>query len=226
MALRVTIEAVEPLSDGVWMAKLPPSDAGIFGPCSSRSGDWTVVVLDETPEYDPARRILSVEPRQARLLNVGASDQLMMLGPTPTATTGQRSASSTNTVPGPSGHPYTIGDQRFLEALTRELAPLGRQLLAEVRRNFRGELKFYPNSGRFVETPDNFWTVKVQPRDQSLLVTVRGLPESFGTPRTVQLGKERSRYSRFKVARPDQLPDAVSVIRKAATTRHRGSGRP
>lgn len=221
MGLRVTIEGVDRLSDGVWMAKLPPSDSDVFGPCSTRSGDWTVVLFDDAPQYDSARRILSVEPRRARLLNVGASDQAIMLGPL-AVTAGRESASPSITGPGSSGQPQSIGDQRFLDALTEELAPLGRQLLVEVRRHFRGELKFYHDSRRFVETPDNFWTVKVQPRDQSLSITVRGLPEFFGTLRTLQLVQERSRYSRFKVARPDQLSDAISVIRKAATARRRG----
>jgi len=32
---------------------------------------------------------------------------------------------------------------------------------------------------RFQETPDNFWFVTVQPRDRSLSITVRGLPDRF-----------------------------------------------
>ena len=105
---------------------------------------------------------------------------------------------------------------------SRSSRSLGEALLGGVRRDFPGgTLHYYSGSNRFIEFPDNFWTIKVQPRDRSLSVTVRERPEFWGEIPGLDLKRDRGSYSRFKVSHAGQLESALSVIRRAAETKRR-----
>jgi len=97
------------------------------------------------------------------------------------------------------------GDTAFLSALPLHLAKLGRAILEQVRSKYAGELVFYPTSGRYVDTPDNFWTVKPQPRDVSFRITVRGNPDSFSGSSSLQIVSDQTGYSSFKINDLSQL---------------------
>ena len=113
------------------------------------------------------------------------------------------------------------GDKKFLNNLPDYLYPLGSKFLKEIRNQYRGHLQYMPVSSKYVERPDNFWTVKIQPRDRSLRVTVRGRPESFpmGLRKNLDIKNDMGSYSNFKVMGQDQLKEAIEVIKIAAVTR-------
>jgi len=115
---------------------------------------------------------------------------------------------------------YGPGDRQFLhtlEELPDNVKQAGAQILASVRHHFPGDL--HPRPGRrFQETPDNFWFVTVQPRDRSLSITVRGLPDRFKVSR-LRIVADRSPYSRFKVKGLDDVSEAVTVILSAVRKR-------
>ena len=113
------------------------------------------------------------------------------------------------------------GDKKFLNNLPDYLYPLGSKFLKEIRNQYRGHLQYMPVSSKYVERPDNFWTVKIQPRDRSLRVTVRGRPESFpmGLRKNLDIKNDMGSYSNFKVMGQDQLKEAIEVIKIAARTR-------
>jgi hypothetical protein len=68
---------------------------------------------------------------------------------------------------------------------------------------------------RYVETPDNFWTVKPQTkRAHSLAITVRGEPRRF-LPSSLRIVADRPGYSRFTVDSDSQVDEAVAVISRA-----------
>ena len=81
-----------------------------------------------------------------------------------------------------------------------------------MRSQFSGELKFFEKSEEFVETPDNFWTVRIRPRDCSFRITVRGKPESFEKPRSVSLKPDMTGYSSFKLSTPGQIDDFIRIL--------------
>ncbi len=115
------------------------------------------------------------------------------------------------------------GDRTFLGELTEETKELGEQFLSEARKLIPGELNRTP-SGKFVETPDNFWTVKIQPRDKSLRFTVRGKLKDFQMSRSFQLSNDRGiYYSTFKINRIEQVEEALGVILRADALRKRWS---
>jgi hypothetical protein len=221
VGLRVTVEGAKPLSAGVWLAKLSPGSASVFGEPAARVGDWTVVVLEGTPDYEKGGGSLAFDPGRARLLNVGATERLLVLAG---ATESHALKSGGHEAPR-SARPAASrgGDREFLHALPEDLRELGEMLLSEVRHHFQGELRYYPDSRRFVETPDNFWTVTIRTRVHSLDITVRGAPGTFGPSSRIEIKNDRTGYSRFKLTSTHQIEEALRVIRRASMTGRRGA---
>jgi hypothetical protein len=104
------------------------------------------------------------------------------------------------------------GDKLFLSELPVEMREMGESLLSEVRRHFAGELAYEPRSAKFDETPEIFWTVKIQPQDGSLRVTVRGTPDMFEPVTGINLKKDKFGYSTFSINRIGQLSGAINLI--------------
>jgi hypothetical protein len=109
---------------------------------------------------------------------------------------------------------YAAGDQAFLNELPPELEPIGQALLRGVRRHYAGELQ-RGKSGIYVESPDKFWAVRIQPRDKSLRIIVRGTLKDFNIPPGIELKPDRRSYSNFKIWKRDQIDGALSIIRSA-----------
>ena len=106
-------------------------------------------------------------------------------------------------------------DDAFLADLPTELYALGRSLLEGVRRHYSGRFVYSSKSGRHVAYPDNFVAFKIQPRDESIRVTVRGDPAHFDVPKDIELRADRRSYSAFKIKRRDQVDSALTIIRNA-----------
>ena len=74
---------------------------------------------------------------------------------------------------------------------------------------------FYLDStGKWVGSPDNFVTVRVQEtRKKDLAITVYGKPVDFETlnPR-LEIRGDRPSYSRFNISSRDDVPDALQII--------------
>src|SRR5450759_3378223 len=66
--------------------------------------------------------------------------------------------------------------------------------------------------GRFIESPGNLWTVKIQPRDGSLRLTIRGVPERLRPAARLGLKDDRPGYSTFKVRTGRDIPLAIAVL--------------
>ncbi|GAA2164778.1 hypothetical protein GCM10009845_21020 [Pedococcus bigeumensis] len=66
-----------------------------------------------------------------------------------------------------------------------------------------------------METPDNFWTVKIQPRDASLRITLRGEASKFPPLPALDLKDDRNGYSTFKVRTMADVPTAISLLERS-----------
>jgi len=114
------------------------------------------------------------------------------------------------------------GDEQFVESLRlmndASLTSVGERILAGVREHYpRGRLVYYPASRRYIQSPDNFWTIKVQTRDKSLAITVRGKETHFRS-HIIRVLRDRGSYSRFKVsstATDEVVAEAVRLILSA-----------
>ena len=105
---------------------------------------------------------------------------------------------------------FSDGDHQFIADLSKLpplLQKLGKELLQEVRCTFPGKLQYYPKSKKYVESPDNFWVVKIQPRAKSLRIVVYGSPQKHGSKKSIELKDDMTGYSSFIINNPSQLAE-------------------
>ncbi len=207
MALMIQIHEARQLDEGIWKARLSPSEIRFLDPKAESAGPFSVLLLTESPVFDRESASLSFNPSGVKLLNAGTSDTAIFVGAAATVTS---ATVPSNTLQTSSGS----GDQKFLQSLPLNLKDFGTELLREVRSQFPGDLAFYAASGKYVQAPDNFWTIRPQPRDKSFRITVRGKPESFAAMHSLELKPDMTGYSSFKVERPSQIEELIRVLKQ------------
>ena len=234
MGLKVTIEGATGIGKGIWKARLKPQETSAFGDCSSKSGPYSVLLLNTQADFNTHSQSITFDPHATRLLNVGTTNQIIIISGTPF----QKEVAQPFELPSdtqPAKTPVTpdksvqeqtpayelsqalsTGDKLFLSELPPELRHLGETLLSEVRSHFKGELSYEPRSAKFDETPEIFWTVKIQPEDPSLRITVRGTPDNFPDLEDIDLKVDKFGYSAFVITNNNQIPGAVTAIQQAA----------
>lgn len=208
MALMVQIHDARQLDEGIWKARLSPSEIRFLDPKAENAGPFSILLLVETPTFDRENRSLSFNPSGVKLLNAGTSDTAILIGAAlsnPQETDGPKAVQQASA---------GAGDQRFLQSLPPNLKDFGVELLRKVRAVFPGDLVFHAKSGKYVQAPDNFWTIRPQPRDESFRITVRGKPESFSNAGSLQIKPDMGSYSSFKVERPSQIDDLIRVLKQ------------
>lgn len=108
-------------------------------------------------------------------------------------------------------------EREFIEKLNElepDLRDLGLSLLKKARQLSPGDNFQRTSTGRYVNRPDNFWTVKIQPRDRSFRMTVRGRHHRFqGT--VLRIKADQNGYSTFKLASETELEAALRVLTTA-----------
>jgi hypothetical protein len=208
----ISIGSVKQLSAGLWKAAMSPAHARMLAANPNSVGSVSVLMLTAEPIFDARAKTLSFTPESAHVLNIGSTDDaVVVLGSSLQTSAGLESVHA-------AARPaLASGDSAFLQQLSPALRELGTAFLQSVRKHFPGSLAFHPRSQKFVESPDNFWTVRIQPRDRSLRITVRGRPEMFSTTTDVELKADMGSYSNFKIAAMNQIPAAIRIIREAAT---------
>jgi hypothetical protein len=215
MAIKTTIDGVTKLDNGVWKASMNPSELSIFSTPSNNLGGMSVLVIANPEEVIGTNQKLIFEPQNARILNLGSSREVIILKNTEVGNKTREEIQDSFSIAGGD-------DRKFISDLSTadlSLRSLGNEFLREVRRNFAGELKFHPKSGKYVETPDNFWVVKIQPRDKSLRIVVRGLPDQYNDfNKTFNIKKDMTSYSSFKLTHLDGIPVAIKILRRAKTS--------
>lgn len=205
MALLFQVDEATQLGDGVWRARLSPSEVRLLDPRAEGIGGVTILLLTDAPKFDAATQHLSFDPSKAKLLNAGTSDIAILIGGATTSTKelGAKSGGAA---------PLSSGDSRFINAIPAHLCDLGTKLLSEVRRKYPGDLTYYEASGKYVDAPDNFWTIRPQPRDGSFRITVRGRPASFDGSGTLKIKPDMPGYSSFKIERVAQIEEFMQVL--------------
>jgi len=207
--LKVSISNAESVSSDIFRAKLNPSQVRFLGETSNSIGETSIIYLgDKSFDYDSRTKMISFDPQIVNLLNIGnTEDVLILIKP-------EKKLNSNITLPTPELN--KPGDNKFLYSLPRDIKELGIHLLSEVRKHFNGDLKYYPKSGKFVESPNNFWTVRIQNRDKSLRITVRGIPSYFNGIQKLILKDDMAGYSSFKINSDLQIDEAIKIIFQSA----------
>jgi hypothetical protein len=205
MEFTATLKNAKRLARNVWMASVQPADLLKLGGSAPRpEGRTSVIYVGEMEPSSPGD--VSFNPRNARLLSIGTGSDLVIVF------RGEGAPSSVAS--------SDTGLSAELRLLPVEMAEPAQALIAAVAERFPGRLE-PSESGRYVYRPDNFWTLKVQPRDKSLAVTLYGRADQFGDTGEVALLADRGSYSRFKIERVSQFPDAVRTILAAGELKRR-----
>jgi len=206
--VKFAIEGAKSVNEHIWTAQIDPRDVRVLGSSAVSYGAVSVIIVMSPPSGGDGR--VEFEPRDAHVANVGTSPEtLIVFQPSV-----ERPAGSIEDA-GVEAARFQKGDQAFLDALPPGFAPLGGDLLGRVRREFSGDLVFHSQSGKYVQSPDNFWTVKIQPHARSLRITVRGNPHEFRAPPGIDLKGDMHGYSVFTITQASQLDGALSIVRQA-----------
>jgi hypothetical protein len=230
----ITIDGAKLIENGVWKARITPEEVITLGECENRYGPFSVVLLESNVAYNSQAQTLTFDPDNVRLLNVGSTEQIFLFNSTGKAPAKEmpakidvRPQTRPKTEPPPKKPPsqkvpeyelsqaLATGDKLFLSELPVEMRALGETLLSEVRRVYSGELAYEPRFAKFDETPEIFWTVKIQPQEGSLRLTVRGTPDMFDSSSGIQLKLDKFGYSAFVINRTGQVPGAIGLIKQA-----------
>jgi hypothetical protein len=209
MGVNIQISNVELIEKNMWLSKLEPREVAMLGENGPRVGEYSII-LAMNPQHDAKQRTLTVQPHKAFVLNVGSTDQAVIVackGKTDTAPTAQSVLSAQHELLG-------AGDGVYLRALERLSPPMqqaGLQLLQKVRTQYAGRL--VQKGRRFIDYPDNFWTISVQPYKDALFITLRGRPEHFEkVANKIVIKEDRTGYSSFKLLRPSDIEEASLLI--------------
>lgn len=198
LGMRLLLDALQ-LSSDVWSASLTPAELESLGARGRGVGGVSVVMVRHAPSLREGEMVLETE--QAVVLNRGTTPKTVLILSPDVALTSDVDR-------------HKRGDSQYLQGLPTSLEAIGREFLEQVRQRWPGDLRATPQ-GRFVDSPDNFWTVKIQPRDGSLRVTVRGEPDRLRAPSELGLKADRPGYSTFKIKNGSDIPSAIAVLGRA-----------
>jgi len=209
--MKLTIENVSAGSATVWTSQINREDLmKLANPI--HQGGFLNIVMISSPFFDAKNKTLQFNLDSMTILNLGESSDTLFID-------------SLDREPKrkPIRKKITVrekiaGDDRFINDLDRlpnSIKKLGEGLLAEIRKRSPGKLIFHPKSGKYVESPDNFWVIRIQPRAQSLRIVIYGRPGEHSHYKNIELKKDMSRYSSFVIDNQRQLADAVKVIMDA-----------
>jgi len=237
MAMKLVVTDVRKLEgDGLWEAAMEPGEVRVLGPGSGSRAGPSVLLLTGEPTLRPDGQ-MEVAPLGVEVLNVGNVTRAILISggtesddvPALPALAEAQLLAILRTqeerghalLPLPAGSStFSRGDLDFVNATPPHLRSLAERLLRAVRREFAGSLAFKAGSGRFVETPDNWWTVKPQPVARSFRFTVRARLAELEDLQLPKLTKDRTdSYSAFVMERDDQLNVVLAGLRRAAQNR-------
>lgn len=207
MAMMISVRGVRQLDSSIWKVQLSPQEVRFLSAKPFSYGEFSILLLSEPPHFDKEKDILQFAPSNVNVLNIGASADTIIIADKAMALAqpvAQQVPDRTDLL--------KKGDSEFLKDLPTSITKLGAAIIHAVRAEFSGDLKLYPKSGKYVETPDNFWTIRPQGRDQSFRITVRGLPESFSGLKYLALMSDMTGYSAFKVSNISHIEEFISIL--------------
>lgn len=207
----MTISNIYKLDDKVYTTKMKPSEIRMFGDCKSNEGTISVLSLDisenDITDGGFTGGFVRFQPDSVSVINVGNSEYTVVL------------VNGTDSEEDNFDEKISLGrgDADLIEETDPEstLRSILLEILKGVRRHHRGNLQL-SQSGKYIETPDNFWTIKLQPRDRSFRITLRGNPYKFDSIKNLKIKKDLNGYSTFKISSMDHVKEAVKTILIAA----------
>jgi len=209
--MQVVFENSLSASQGIWVTEVPPHQLKMFGAPNLSQGTSSILLVTK-PDYDEENERLMVEATSVLVMNVGTTNRTLLIDANGGASYGDSASGSSAGGPGDQDYRSLVDVH-----LKGEVRDVGHAILTKVREMSPGDLK---RGGRnnFSNTPDNFWYVIVQPRTQSLSITVRGEPSDY-LPSPLALVPDRPGYTRFQVRSIDEVAEATRIISASPRTK-------
>lgn len=209
--MRVSIENVAASLDNVWVSTIEPQKLLKLTNPLNQSGTINVVMVTN-PKFSSQRDSLQFDLDSVQLLNLGNSTHTVFINSKNSIVSNLRDIKETDATE------QSMGDKLFLEELCNlpdVQKNIGVKLLTIIRQNYPGELIYHHKSGKYVESPDNFWVVRIQPRAKSLRIIVYGKPEEYSELENIQIKPDMTGYSNFLISDEKQLLEATKIILRA-----------
>ena len=211
--IKVGLDEAVRISEGMWRASVEPARLAGLGHFSTAERGPSIIFLDEEPRGANGSGV-EFALHRARLVNLGTLSEVIVIWTRDLErVTGEGIAAP---VGGPAPTGLAQGDMDFLNSLPRHLRDLGEKFLRAMRREFPGQLEYREGSGRWIETPDPWWTIKGQPYKQNFYISVRRPPEDYDAPTSIVMRRERASWSRLYFGAEEHLADVMAVIRQAS----------
>ena len=215
MNLRMIIDHASQVMDGIYCFAMPPHQVRRLGEPLNTQGCRTVLLISEA-KFDPSSKELQVVMANVTVLNLGTTTDTFAVS----TEANNFASNSSKMIEAPKkvhGVAYGPGDKDFLALVEKSMIGPAKtaafDILKAVRNTEPGDLKRGQRLN-FTNTPDNFWYVIVQPRVQSLSITVRGPKEQFEA-KSLELKTDRPGYTRFSLCRPEQVEEAFCIIQQS-----------
>lgn len=211
--INVNFDEAVRIGAGMWRASADPARLAGLGRFATAERGPTIIFLDEEPRGGNGSRVEFVLDT-ARLVNLGTlAEAIVIRIPSSQEISGAGTEGDVNDAQ-PDG--LVAGDMAFLNSVPTSLRQIGEKFLRTMRREFPGQLEYREASGRWIETPDAWWTIKSQPYRQNFYISVRRPPEDYDPPAALTMKRERASWSRFYLGTEKQIADVMTVLRQAS----------
>lgn len=207
MPVKIIIENVKRINNLIWTADFDHADLAVLSTAKSKIGKINILYLPQTESPSTGSEELLLDPRDIIFLNSGVSSKAILIFDEKQESFHDQKKSSN----------YFGDDELFSKEMLRlpkPLQDLGNELVNRIRQIFPGYF-IKSKNGRYVNQPDNFWTIKIQPNDQSFAITVRGKSSEFSNIDNIKILDDRPGFSRFKIEDNRQLDSAIKIISKS-----------
>lgn len=214
MTIKIIFDHVENLTTDVFTTSIDPEELGKISRPQNEIGGISILLINENYEYSLNNKILTIDSKSLILLNKGKTEKALLISNYDEDSDKYSQDENKNYGNRPN-EINKMGDPDFIGDLPSELKLLGENMLTRVRENISpsGYLQYYPISKRYVEQPDNFWAVKIQPRKKDLVIFVRGDPDRFAEFITnLEIKRDRTGYSSFHISKLSEGEEAIDII--------------
>jgi hypothetical protein len=214
MPLTIAVGGALMIGEGVWIASLTPAEVRRLG-TGAALGARSIVGLS-LPKFDTTTGQLMFDPAKTTVLAVGDSEEAVLID----LRTAARPAEVNNQADaGMTLNRARKGDEAFLRAsralMSDSLVSLIKDLLDGVRQRHPGEL-WEGQARKWVNSPDNFVAITIQPRDRSFAIYARGESDAYDALSSIDVRRDRPGYVRFKLYKASQLEDALKIVLRSA----------
>ncbi|MBP6014167.1 MAG: hypothetical protein KBA31_18205 [Alphaproteobacteria bacterium] len=180
--MEISFGPARALDAGVWAGTLSPAVAKRLPGAPLKSAGPHVLVLQQ-PAWNGTE--LKAPFDGVSVLAIGAGEAAIFLSAAPSApfepaaratTALPATAAPQATAPDQASPGHTGDDSAFVAEcaqLGTDMERVGKALIARIRATTDGALARQTNPRLFVETPDNFWSVEIQPRRGAIKLVVR-----------------------------------------------------